>query len=198
MPALPVTLAVDPALVEELTVMAAGPYAVDGVAGRRAAAPTRPRPSSTGCGRVAAVHPVVALPYGDVDADALDAAGLSGVVTRSLPGQPRGHRPGPAAPRDGEPAPTPAGRRHDQPAARPIRRAPATRRRGAASSPTPCDVAAAHRPRLGRGRDPAARDPADPAGRRRATGSSSAAPGSPTARRRSGCPAAARTGPHAR
>ena len=32
-PALPVTLAVDPALVEELTVMAAGPYAVGGVDG---------------------------------------------------------------------------------------------------------------------------------------------------------------------
>jgi hypothetical protein len=88
-PALPVTLAVDPALVEELTLMAAGPYAVDGVdgAGRgtEAAAAFLERLRA-----VAAVHPVVALPYGDVDADSLDAAGLSAVVARSLPGTPEG------------------------------------------------------------------------------------------------------------
>jgi hypothetical protein len=84
-----VTLAVDPALVEELTAMAAGPYAVGGRegAGRGtdAAAAFLERLTS-----VAAVHPVVALPYGDVDADALQTAGLSGVVVRSLPGSPDG------------------------------------------------------------------------------------------------------------
>ena len=88
-PALPVTLAVDPALVEELTLMAAGPYAVGGVdgAGRgsEAAAAFLERLAA-----VAAVHPVVALPYGDVDTDSLDAAGLSAVVARSLPGSPEG------------------------------------------------------------------------------------------------------------
>ncbi|MCW2702036.1 MAG: hypothetical protein JWQ37_31 [Blastococcus sp.] len=88
-PVLPVTLAIDPALVEELTLMAAGPYAVDGVeaAGRgtEAAATFLRRMAA-----VAAVHPVAALPYGDVDADSLVAAGLSGVVARSLPGSPEG------------------------------------------------------------------------------------------------------------
>src|SRR3954453_22336546 len=64
-PTVPVTLAVDPALVEELETMAAGPYAVDGKAGAgdgtddAAAFLQRLR-------AVAAVHPVVALPYGDV------------------------------------------------------------------------------------------------------------------------------------
>jgi hypothetical protein len=84
-PALKAALAVDPALVEELTVMAAGPYVVDGVAGAGrgtgAAAAFLERLAA-----VAAVHPVVALPYGDVDADSLDAAGLADVVVRSLPG----------------------------------------------------------------------------------------------------------------
>jgi hypothetical protein len=88
-PALRVTLAVDPALVEELTVMAAGPYAVDGVdgAGRgtEAAAAFLDRLRA-----VAEDHPVVALSYGDVDADALVAAGLSDVLVRSLPGSPEG------------------------------------------------------------------------------------------------------------
>ena len=88
-PAVPVALAIDPALIEELTLMAAGPYAVDGVedAGRGtdAAAGFLERLTA-----LAAVHPVVALPYGDVDADSLDAAGLADVVTRSLPGSPRG------------------------------------------------------------------------------------------------------------
>ncbi|PRY38566.1 hypothetical protein LY71_12238 [Geodermatophilus tzadiensis] len=83
-PVAPVTVAVDPVLVEELALMARGPYAV---AGQEAA--------GTGTGAaaawlerlraVAADHPVVALPYGDVDADALQAAGLPAVVTRSLP-----------------------------------------------------------------------------------------------------------------
>jgi hypothetical protein len=88
-PSLRVTLAIDPALVEELTVMAAGPYPVDGVdgagTGTDAAVAFLDRLRA-----LAAVHPVVALPYGDVDADALDAAGLSDVVVRSLPGTPPG------------------------------------------------------------------------------------------------------------
>lgn len=82
----PVTLAVDPALVEALQAMAGG-YTVDGAAGQGAAAATdwlvRLR-------ALAAVHPVAALPYADVDGDSLQAAGLSGVLTRSLPGVPQG------------------------------------------------------------------------------------------------------------
>jgi hypothetical protein len=83
-PTVPVTLAVDPALVEELEVMAAGPYAVAGQAG----AGTGTDDAQAFLQRlraVAAVHPVVALPYGDVDADALVGAGLREVLTRSLP-----------------------------------------------------------------------------------------------------------------
>jgi len=120
-PTLPVTLAIDPALVEELQLMASGPYEVPGGqgAGTEAAAAFLERLRA-----VAAVHPVVALPYGDVDADALDAAGLGDVVTRSLPGTPAGTAqdpPGPpvdtaagetptppdgsGAPADGAPAP---------------------------------------------------------------------------------------------
>jgi hypothetical protein len=88
-PTLAVALAIDPALVEELRLMAAGPYAVDGVAnagrGTEAAAAFLERLAA-----VAAVHPVVSLPYGDVDADSLTTAGLSQVVLRSLPGSPEG------------------------------------------------------------------------------------------------------------
>ncbi|HEX2073902.1 MAG TPA: DUF6049 family protein [Geodermatophilus sp.] len=86
-PAVPVTLAIDPALVEELTLMAEGPYDVAGEegAGTEEAAAFLERLRA-----VAADHPVVALPYGDVDADALAAAGLSAAVTRSLPGSPEG------------------------------------------------------------------------------------------------------------
>ncbi|MGY1681367.1 DUF6049 family protein [Geodermatophilus sp. SYSU D01176] len=88
-PVVPVTLAVDPALVEELRLMADGPYAVageeDAGTGTDEAAAFLARLRA-----VAADHPVVALPYGDVDADALTAAGLSEVVTRSLPGSPDG------------------------------------------------------------------------------------------------------------
>ncbi|MDT0274414.1 DUF6049 family protein [Blastococcus goldschmidtiae] len=86
-PALPVTLAIDPALVEALQVMAAGDYEVAGGtgSGTEAAAAFLERLRA-----VAAVHPVVALPYGDVDVDALDAADLGDVVTRSLPGTPAG------------------------------------------------------------------------------------------------------------
>lgn len=86
-PALQVALAVDPALVEELQLMAAGPYEVDGEPGRgtEAAAAFLERLAD-----VAVVHPVVALPYGDADADALTGAGLPDVLTRSLPGTPEG------------------------------------------------------------------------------------------------------------
>jgi hypothetical protein len=86
-PALQVALAVDPALVEELQLMAAGPYDVAGEpgTGTEAAADFLERLADA-----AAVHPVVALPYGDVDADALTGAGLPEVLTRSLPGTPEG------------------------------------------------------------------------------------------------------------
>ena len=86
-PALPVTLAVDPALVEDLTLMAAGPYAVDGVegAGRGTEAAAR---FLERLRAVADVHDVVVLSYGDVDADALVAGGLTDVLTRSLPRAP--------------------------------------------------------------------------------------------------------------
>ena len=109
-PTVPVTLAVDPALVEELAVMAAGPYAVDGEqgAGRgtQAAQAFLDRLRA-----VAAAHPVAALPYGDVDADALVAAGLAGALTRALPGTPAGTAqaaPPPAA-EESVPTPPPAG-----------------------------------------------------------------------------------------
>ncbi len=84
-PALPVTLAVDPVLVEELGIMAAGPYPVDGIegAGRgtEAASAFLERLRA-----VADVHDVIAISYADVDADALVAGGLSDVLVRSLPG----------------------------------------------------------------------------------------------------------------
>jgi hypothetical protein len=109
-PAVPVTLAIDPALVEELHLMAAGPYAVDGVqgAGRGtdAAAAFLDRLAA-----VAASHPVVALPYGDVDVDSLDAAGLTAVVARSLPGGPKAtaQDPLPDSQADVSATPSPAG-----------------------------------------------------------------------------------------
>ncbi len=84
-PAAPVTVAVDPALVEELSLMADGPYTVAGDEG----AGTGTEVAAAWLARlraVAADHPVVALPYGDVDADALQAAGLPAAVLRSLPG----------------------------------------------------------------------------------------------------------------
>ncbi|MFD2092564.1 hypothetical protein [Blastococcus deserti] len=86
-PAIQVTLAVDPALVEELQLMAAGPYEVDGRPGDGTDAA---RAFLDRLATVAAVHPVVALPYGDVDADSLVGAGLPDVLTRSLPGSPEG------------------------------------------------------------------------------------------------------------
>lgn len=86
-PAVPVTLAVDPALLEELAVMAAGPYPVDGVAGTGTAdaADLLARLS-----RLAADHDVVALPYADADADALVAAGRPEALLRTLPGTAEG------------------------------------------------------------------------------------------------------------
>lgn len=83
---LQVTLAIDPALVEELNLMAAGADVPGGDGSEAdAAADFLERLSA-----VAKAHPVVALPYGDVDVDALDAAGLRDVVSRSLPGTPQG------------------------------------------------------------------------------------------------------------
>lgn len=88
-PAVPVALGIDPALIEELQLMAAGPYAVGGVEGAGRGTDAA-RAFLDRLAAVAAVHPVVALPYGDVDIDALDAAGLTDIVTRSLPGSPQG------------------------------------------------------------------------------------------------------------
>ena len=103
-PAVPVTLAVDPALVEELQIMANGPYAVGGEAdagrGTDAAREFLHRLAA-----MAAVHPVVALPYGDADADALVATGLTDALTRALPGTPAGTAEDPPA-AAGEATPT--------------------------------------------------------------------------------------------
>ncbi|KQS58321.1 hypothetical protein ASG36_09510 [Geodermatophilus sp. Leaf369] len=98
----PVSLAVDPALVEELAAMRGG-YTVDGEtgAGSAAAADWLDRLRA-----LAAVHPVIALPYADVDADALQAAGLAGALTRSLPGTPEGTAVQPTD-AGGDPAATP-------------------------------------------------------------------------------------------
>ncbi|MEX5721525.1 DUF6049 family protein [Geodermatophilus maliterrae] len=89
-PVAPVTLAVDPVLVEELALMAEGPYDVagdeDAGTGTDAAAAWLGRLRA-----VAADHAVVALPYGDVDADALQALELSAALTRSLPGAASGN-----------------------------------------------------------------------------------------------------------
>jgi hypothetical protein len=46
---------------------------------------------------IAAVHRVVALPYGDVDADALVSAGLTETLVRTLPGTPAGTAQDPSA-----------------------------------------------------------------------------------------------------
>ncbi|WP_448641712.1 DUF6049 family protein [Geodermatophilus sp. URMC 63] len=86
-PLAPVTLAVDPVLVEELALMAEGPYDVAGA--EDAGTGTGTDAAAAWLDRLRAVagdHPVVALSYGDVDADALQAAGLPAAVTRSLPG----------------------------------------------------------------------------------------------------------------
>ncbi|HEV7869727.1 MAG TPA: DUF6049 family protein [Modestobacter sp.] len=104
-PAVPVTLAVDPALLEELSVMAAGPYTVGKADGQGTADATdllaRLR-------RLAGEHPVVTLAYADVDADALVAAGQAAVVTRSLPGTAEGTARQPVE-RDGAVAPADPG-----------------------------------------------------------------------------------------
>lgn len=109
-PAVPVTLAVDPALVEALQLMAAGPYQV----GRANVPGSGTQAAQAFLQRLAAVaadYSVVALPYGDVDADALQAAGVPDALTRSLPGTPAGTaedgrlRPGPATGGGATPAP---------------------------------------------------------------------------------------------
>lgn len=109
-PSLPVTLAIDPALIDELTTMAAGRYSVGGVAG--AGKGTDVAVAFLGRLRaLAAVHPVVALPYGDVDADSLQASGLADVLTRSLPGTAAGTaqlHPGAAVPAPAATTTTPA------------------------------------------------------------------------------------------
>ena len=86
-PTVPVTLAVDPALLEELAVMAAGPYPVgdEEGTGTADAADLLDRLRT-----LAAEHDVVALPYADVDADALVTAGLGAALTRTLPGTSKG------------------------------------------------------------------------------------------------------------
>ena len=86
-PAVQVTLAVDPALLEELSAMAAGPYTAGDEAGTGTADAAELLDRLRA---VAAEHPVAALPYADVDADALVAAGQAAVVTRSLPGTSEG------------------------------------------------------------------------------------------------------------
>ncbi len=83
-PVAEVTLAVDPALLEGLALMAEGPYEVgsgEPGEGTEAAGAFLDRLRA-----VAADHPVVALPYGDVDLDALTTAGLAEVAARTLPG----------------------------------------------------------------------------------------------------------------
>ncbi|MCZ2823003.1 MULTISPECIES: DUF6049 family protein [unclassified Modestobacter] len=101
-PAVPVTLAVDPALLEELAAMAAGPYLAGGEEGTGTA-------DAAGLlerlRRVAADHDVVALPYADVDADALVAAGEPEALLRALPGAGTVRQPSTA---DGALVPTPA------------------------------------------------------------------------------------------
>lgn len=102
--ALPVTLAVDPAVVEALTVMAEGPYDIAGEPG----AGTGTEDAAAFLERlqaVAAIHPVVALPYGDVDADALVSTGLPDVLIRTLPGTPAGTAEATPPPAETEDAP---------------------------------------------------------------------------------------------
>jgi hypothetical protein len=81
--AVPVTLAVDPALLEELSLMAAGSYTV----GDRPGAGTADAADFLDRFRaLAAVHPVMALPYADADGDSLVSVGQADVFTRTLPG----------------------------------------------------------------------------------------------------------------
>jgi hypothetical protein len=95
-PPVPVTITVDPALVEALQVMAAGPYTVG--AGNTPGGGTQAAAAFLGrLKAVAADQQVVALPYGDVDPGAVVGAGLGDVLTRSLPGTPAGTAAAPAA-----------------------------------------------------------------------------------------------------
>jgi Family of unknown function (DUF6049) len=82
-PAVPATLVVDPALLEELSTMAAGPYTTGSGAGTGTA---RAADLLARLRRLSGQHPVVALGYADVDTASLVAAGQSAVVSRSLPG----------------------------------------------------------------------------------------------------------------
>lgn len=109
-PVVPVTLAVDPALIEELVTMAAGPYQVAGQGNGKGTDAARSFLSRLRA--VAAGHDVVTLPYGDVDAESLVPAGLQSVVVRSLPGSPAtgngaGSGTGDAAGAGGTPTPAP-------------------------------------------------------------------------------------------
>ncbi|MCZ2837816.1 DUF6049 family protein [Modestobacter sp. VKM Ac-2985] len=101
-PAVPVTLAVDPALLEELAAMAAGPYLADGEEGTGTADAAELLERLR---RLAADHDVVALPYADVDADALVAAGEPEALLRTLPGAGTVRQPSTA---DGSLVPAPA------------------------------------------------------------------------------------------
>ena len=196
-PAVPVTLAIDPALVEELTTMAAGPYAVGGVAGAGKGtdaavaflARLRAWPPSTRSWRCA---------YGDVDADSLQAAGLADVLTRSLPGTADGHGAAASRPRPRHLGPTATPTASASPTTSPAATAPAAGAgRGGADPRSRPARRAPDRPVLGRGPHAAYPRPWPRSRPAASNGSSSAAPGSPTASRRSGCSggaAAARTG----
>jgi hypothetical protein len=100
----PVTLAVDPALLEELSLMAAGPYAVGDEEGEGTAdaADLLDRLRS-----LADVHPVVVLSYADADADGLVSVGQDDVLLRTLPGTAQGTARQPVT-EDGTVATTPA------------------------------------------------------------------------------------------
>jgi hypothetical protein len=101
-----VTLAVDPALVEELSIMATGSYSVRSSSGGTVAGGGRAEAEAFlgRLGEVATQHPIVALPYADADLDALQAVGGSDVVARTLPGTTAGTARATPAP-DGDTAP---------------------------------------------------------------------------------------------
>ncbi|GAB3352989.1 DUF6049 family protein [Modestobacter lapidis] len=99
----PVTLAINPATVEALSLMAAGPYRF-GDDGRAGTGTADAAEFLDRLRALAAVHPVVALPYADVDADGLVSVGLADVLTRTLPGTEQGTARQPA--RSGGPVAT--------------------------------------------------------------------------------------------
>jgi hypothetical protein len=101
-PSVRVVLAIDPALVEGLAIMAKGPYDVGSRAG------TGTDAASAFLDRlraVAAENTVVALPYGDADLDALTTAGLSAVAARALPATGTAAAAPAPSEEDGSPAP---------------------------------------------------------------------------------------------